>query len=128
MPTKPACPNDSNPVRPVKRLTLNTARPKINAVITMLIQNVPKVSGNAATSATAAISRTLEPFPFRLNRNGAPDSLFDAFSSREPVPTSLENAFLDILVDPFGHEAAREEDQRQHQKAECDRGRIGVGN
>ena len=43
MPTQPACPNDSNPVRPVNRLTLNTARLKINAVITMLIQNVPKV-------------------------------------------------------------------------------------
>jgi len=27
-----------------------------------------------------------EPFPFRLNRNGASISLFDAFSSREPVP------------------------------------------
>src|ERR1700694_4114573 len=104
MPTKPACPNDNNPVRPVKRLTLNTARPKINAVITMLIQNAPKVSGNAARTATVAISKTLEPFPFRLNRNGVPVSFFDAFSSREPVPTSLENA-LDILVDPFGHQA-----------------------
>src|SRR5690348_3188533 len=33
-------------------------------------------------------------FPFRLNRNGSPslDSCFDAFSSREPVATSLENA------------------------------------
>ncbi|MEH2675953.1 hypothetical protein DXU07_43425 [Bradyrhizobium elkanii] len=41
-----------------------------------------------------AASRTarLEPIPFRLNRNGAPDSCFDAFSSREPVSTSLENA------------------------------------
>src|SRR6185312_1534144 len=34
----------------------------------------------------------LEPFPFRLNRNGALDSCFDAPSSREPVSTSLENA------------------------------------
>ncbi|MBU6459247.1 MAG: hypothetical protein KGQ48_17190, partial [Bradyrhizobium sp.] len=33
-----------------------------------------------------------EPFPFRWNRNGAPDSRFDAFSLREPVSTSLENA------------------------------------
>src|SRR5450631_402236 len=127
MPTKPACPNDNNPVRPVNRLTLNTARLKISAVITMLIQNAPNVSGNAATMATAAISKTLEPFPFRLNRNGAPDSLFDAFSSREPVPTSLESA-LDILVDSFGHQTAREEDQRQHQEAERDRGRIAVRN
>jgi hypothetical protein len=38
----------------------------------------------------------LEPFPFRLNRNGALDSWFDAFSRREPVSTSLENA-LDWL-------------------------------
>ena len=30
--------------------------------------------------------------PFRLNRNGALVSCFDAFSSREPVSTSLENA------------------------------------
>jgi hypothetical protein len=35
---------------------------------------------------------TLEPFPFRWNRNGALAFCFDAFSSREPVPTSLENA------------------------------------
>src|ERR1700724_2615550 len=94
MPTKPACPNDNSPVRPVNRLTLKTARLKIKAVITMLIQNVPKVSGNAARIATAAIGSTR----------------------------------LDILVDPFGHQAAREENQRQHQQAERDRGRIGVGN
>src|SRR5580704_12038438 len=94
MPTKPACPNDNSPVKPVKRLMLNTARLKISAVITMLIQNAPNVSGNAARTATAAISNTR----------------------------------LDILVDPFGHEPAREEDQRQHQKAKRDRGRIGVGN
>jgi hypothetical protein len=31
-------------------------------------------------------------FPFQLNRNGALASCFDAFSSREPVSTSLENA------------------------------------
>src|ERR1700688_5050881 len=48
-------------------------------------------------SSTAALcegffSRLLEPFPFRLNRNGALDSCFDAFSSTEPVSTSLENA------------------------------------
>src|ERR1700733_5494427 len=40
-------------------------------------------------------SATLEPFPFRWNRNGALDSCFDAFSSREPVSTSLENALVD---------------------------------
>jgi hypothetical protein len=37
-------------------------------------------------------SRGLEPFPFRLNRNGALVFCFDAFSLREPVSTSLENA------------------------------------
>src|ERR1700704_6648997 len=94
MPTKPACPNDNSPVRPVNRLMLKTARLKIKAVITMLIQNVPNVSGNAARTATAAIGKTR----------------------------------LDILIDPFGHQAAREEDQRQYQQAKCDRGRIGVGN
>src|SRR5258708_25288218 len=92
MPTKSACPNDKRPVRPVSRLTLKTARLKIKAVITMLIQNVPNVSGNAARAATAAISRIR----------------------------------LDILVDPFGHQTAREEDKRQHQQAKRDGGRIGV--
>src|SRR5882757_5097445 len=94
MPTKPACPNDNSPVRPVSRLTLKTARLKIKAVIIMLIQNVPNVSGSAARSAMAAIS----------------------------------NTHLDILVDPFGHQAAREKDQRQHQQAKCDGGRIGIRN
>src|SRR4030081_1233801 len=94
MPTKPACPNDSSPVRPVSRLMLKTARLKIKAVITMLIQNVPNVSGRPARAATAAISRIR----------------------------------LDILVDPFGNQAAREEDQRQHQQAERNGGRIGVRN
>src|SRR5882757_2020534 len=37
---------------------------------------------------------SLEPFPFRWNRNGALDSCFNAFSSREPVSTSLENALV----------------------------------
>src|SRR6185437_5403689 len=94
MPTKPACPNDNRPVRPVRRLMLKTARLKISAVITMLIQNAPKVSGSAARAATAAISRM----------------------------------HLDILVDPFGHETAREEHERQYQQAERDGGRIGVRN
>src|SRR5512137_395999 len=94
MPTKPACPNDRRPVRPVRRLMLKTARLKINAVITMLIQNAPNVSGNAARTAKAAIS----------------------------------GIRLDILVDPFGHETAREKDERQYQQAERDGGRIGIRN
>ncbi|QOZ32129.1 hypothetical protein XH92_10840 [Bradyrhizobium sp. CCBAU 53421] len=40
-------------------------------------------SANGARASHAA----LEPIPFRLNRNGTPDSCFDAFSSREPVST-----------------------------------------
>src|SRR2546429_2304153 len=40
------------------------------------------------------------PFPFRLNRNRAPDSCFDAFSSREPVATSLENALVKAGLGP----------------------------
>ncbi|AUC95026.1 hypothetical protein CWS35_12840 [Bradyrhizobium sp. SK17] len=40
------------------------------------------------------LRRQLEPIPFRLNRNGALDSCFDAVSSREPVSTSLENALV----------------------------------
>jgi hypothetical protein len=45
-----------------------------------------------ATSGFVALGSNLELFPFRWNRNGAPGFCFDAFSSREPVPTSLENA------------------------------------
>jgi hypothetical protein len=58
--------------------------------------------------------RRLEPFPFRLNRNGGSLSCFDAFSSREPVSTSLENA----LVDPQGYDGTGE---ARHQDAgSCD--------
>src|SRR3954463_6552451 len=42
----------------------------------------------------------LEPLPFRWkfrwNRNGALDSCLDAFSLREPVSTSLENALAKV--------------------------------
>jgi hypothetical protein len=38
------------------------------------------------------VAAGVEPFPFRWNRNGALGFCFDAFSSREPVSTSLENA------------------------------------
>src|ERR1700681_3366977 len=73
MPTKPACPNDSSPVRPVSRLMLKTARLKIRAVMTMLIQNVPNVRGNVARAATAAISKTrldilVDPFGHQTAR------------------------------------------------------------
>jgi hypothetical protein len=49
-----------------------------------------------------------------LNRNGGSLSCFDAFSSREPVSTSLENA----LVDPQGYDGTGE---ARHQDAgSCD--------
>src|SRR2546423_8228496 len=41
----------------------------------------------------------LEPFPFRLNRNGALSFCFDAFSSREPGSTSLENTLKPPQLD-----------------------------
>src|SRR5882757_3172132 len=41
--------------------------------------------------------RALELFPFRWNRCGALDSCFDAFSSREPASTSLENALAEKM-------------------------------
>jgi hypothetical protein len=38
-----------------------------------------------------------------LNRNGGSTSLFDAFSSREPVSISLENALVCLfLLKKFG--------------------------
>ncbi|MDA9468188.1 hypothetical protein [Bradyrhizobium sp. CCBAU 53415] len=50
--------------------------------------------GRRADPVDASMAKTeaMEPFPFRRSRNGAPDSCSDAFSSREPVSTSLENA------------------------------------
>src|SRR5712672_2602519 len=48
--------------------------------------------GSADALMGKPISIRLEPFRFCLNQNRAPDSCFDAFSSREPVSTSLENA------------------------------------
>jgi hypothetical protein len=57
--------------------------------------------------ASLAKVETLEPFPFRRDRNGAPDSCSDAFSLREPVPTSLENA---METEAFKAEIARLED------------------
>ncbi|MGX1318684.1 hypothetical protein AB7M17_002137 [Bradyrhizobium sp. USDA 377] len=65
--------------------------------------------GRRADPVDASMARieALEPFPFRRSRNGAPDSCSDAFSSREPVSTSLENA-LEIAA--FKAEIARLED------------------
>src|ERR1700723_3862293 len=57
-------------------------------------------------------TRCLEPFPFRWNRNGALDSCFDAFSSREPVSTSLENALeLDATRQGAVHDEVRSRDE-----------------
>src|SRR5438105_4272340 len=68
--------------------------------------------------------RRLVPVPFRLNRNGVPDFCFDAFSSREPVATSLENALVKAGLAPvmsaclqrveFGPQCARTGPRRKH--------------
>jgi len=64
------------------------------------------VSGLSWLRATIGwIRRTDLESPFRLNRNGVSSLLFDAFSSREPVPTSLENA----LIAPVAPHVARRE-------------------
>src|SRR6202035_1876099 len=53
-------------------------------------------SGIARAVAKLRAGQQADPDRARLNlspgRTGAQDSIFDAFSSREPVPTSLENA------------------------------------
>src|SRR5437773_2839251 len=49
----------------------------------------------------------LEPFPFRLNRNGALSLCFDAFSSREPISTSLENALAGLFLPEGGLSCVR---------------------
>src|ERR1700742_507685 len=49
-----------------------------------------KPAGEGGTEG--GLAGGMEPFPLRSYRNGSPDSRFDAFSSREPVPTSLEIA------------------------------------
>jgi len=41
--------------------------------------------------------RALELFRFMLNLNISRFFCFDAFSSREPAPTSLENAMDELL-------------------------------
>src|SRR2546430_12588039 len=43
------------------------------------------------TIACPARLGLLEPFPFRLKSERGSSFCFDAFSSREPVPTSLED-------------------------------------
>jgi hypothetical protein len=66
--------------------------------------------------------RAPEPFPFRLNRNGALFPCFDAFSSREPVSTpdqvqgrlSLENALILLRHKFIGTRRAIEARQHGH--------------
>uniref|UniRef100_UPI0005774595 hypothetical protein n=1 Tax=Bradyrhizobium japonicum TaxID=375 RepID=UPI0005774595 len=62
---------------------------------------------DAPIDAPLAKVEAMEPFPFRRDRNGAPDSCSDAFSLREPVPTSLENA---MEIEALKAEIARLED------------------
>ena len=57
--------------------------------------------------AAMAKIEAVEPFPFRRSRNGALDSCSDAFSSREPAPTSLENA---LEINALKAEVARLEE------------------
>src|SRR5688572_32941747 len=45
-----------------------------------------------STAVVMGVCRQLEPFPFRLNRNGALSLCLVAFSRRKPVSTLLENA------------------------------------
>src|SRR5204862_911384 len=59
-----------------------------------LVADVP-IKFIVGALAALRIRGSPEPFPFRLNRNGALSFCFDAFSSREPVSTSLENALAD---------------------------------
>src|SRR5208283_2162206 len=49
-------------------------------------------------NVSAVTASSLEPFPIRLNRIGALVFCFYAFSSCEPVSTSLENAPVRILA------------------------------
>ncbi|WP_275196402.1 hypothetical protein [Bradyrhizobium sp. CSA207] len=65
----------------------------------------PRIGRQADHIATPmAEIEALEPFPFRWNRNGALDYCLDAFSLREPVSTSLENA---LEIEAFKAEVAR---------------------
>ena len=95
MPTKPACPNDNSPVRPVKRLTLNTATLKISAVITMLIQNVLNVSGKPAKITTAAISKMVGILELRI-----PAGLDHRLQLSARIPESKRPV---VFVGPYEH-------------------------
>ena len=55
-----------------------------------------EIPDHRAAQRAAGVGRGVgvEPFPFRLNWNGALSFCFDAFSSREPGSTSLENALI----------------------------------
>jgi hypothetical protein len=66
-------------------------------------------TGRRADCIDASMARieAVEPFPFRQCRNGAPGFYSDAFSLREPVSTSLENA---SETEAFKAEIARLED------------------
>jgi hypothetical protein len=66
-------------------------------------------TGRRADPIDASMARieAVEPFPFRQCRNGALSFYSDAFSLREPVSTSLENA---SETEAFKAEIARLED------------------
>jgi hypothetical protein len=63
--------------------------------------------GSVQTLLRGTLSAILEPFPSRLNRNGALAFCFDAFSLREPESTSLENALDGMTVNACSENAQR---------------------
>src|SRR5256714_1341837 len=63
-----------------------------------LVADVP-IKFIVGALAALRIRGSPEPFPFRLNRNGALSFCFDAFSSREPGSTSLENTLKPPQLD-----------------------------
>ena len=59
--------------------------------------------GNPLTRRASAIPEPQQrpgPFPFRSNRNGAPDSCCDAFSSREPGPLRWKTLYAGFPAMP----------------------------
>jgi hypothetical protein len=60
----------------------------------LILLNKPDSVQIVAGLMPAKVLPCLGPYRFGLNQNRALTFYFDAFSSREPVPTSLENALV----------------------------------
>src|SRR5882724_6046592 len=88
--------------RPTMKGKVPDSTPAADQPMPLTMLETATAAPNAPVMSAVAASRlrpetiivALEPFPFRLNRNGALSFCFDAFSSREPVSTSLENALI----------------------------------